>query len=282
MSVRDQWRTDGFVTLRGLYDEQRTVRLKRICDSVLHQWRERDPVTGQVPAVDAIRMQHVHHPSYFPDRKADLCHLLNAIGDCEVLSTCRDLFEEEPLFNCTTLYMNPIEKRRDGFWHRDTQNPFPDPEDERNAVQEAGPAGEMIQIQIALVPSDELEYVSGSHLRWDTTKEFEIRRANGCQNSNSNDMPGASRVILRPGDAVLFNSCGIHRGQYHPDKLRRTLMLTFTMTSRNAHFYHPFFTYQPWLLDPNYLSGITLTAREMFEKFAEIYGSRWDEQGRSR
>ena len=36
------------------------------------------------------------------------------------------------------------------------------------------------------------------------------------------------RAKLGAGDALLFNSWGFHRGRYHADKPRRTLMWTFT------------------------------------------------------
>ena len=43
-------------------------------------------------------------------------------------------------------------------------------------------------------------------------------------------MPGAFRPLLHPGDGILFNSISIHRGRYHADKLRRTLMIDFVKT----------------------------------------------------
>ena len=39
-------------------------------------------------------------------------------------------------------------------------------------------------------------------------------------------MPGALRVCLQPGDAVLFNAFGFHRGRYHAANPRRTVMWT--------------------------------------------------------
>lgn len=79
-------------------------------------------------------------------------------------------------------------------------------------------------MQIALAPSADIEVVPGSHLRWDTPEEYAIRKAAGGANNRSNAMPGAVRVALDPGDAVLFNPMAIHRGRYHANRLRRTLM----------------------------------------------------------
>ena len=62
-----------------------------------------------------------------------------------------------------------------------------------------------LQLQIALVPSDDSEFVPGSHLRWDTDAEYRIRKADNCRNWESDETPGALRVALQPGDAVAFN-----------------------------------------------------------------------------
>gem|GEM_PF-3412920 len=36
---------------------------------------------------------------------------------------------------------------------------------------------------------------------------------------------------MEVGDAVVFNPMALHRGRYPTDKLRRTLMLTYTSES---------------------------------------------------
>ena len=121
--------------------------------------------------------------------------------------------------------------------------------------------GDSIQLQVALVASDDVEVVPGSHLRWDTGAEFDIRRAHEGANSQSNEMPGALRVALQPGDAVAFNPYALHRGRYHTDKLRRTLMLTYTKTSRPRFDY---FSDQPWFDEDGYLSGLGAESQVFF------------------
>ena len=56
--------------------------------------------------------------------------------------------------------------------------------------------------------TSDVEYVPGSHLRWDTEEEYRIRLADGQSNSRSNDMPGAVRIHQQPGDAVAFEALG--------------------------------------------------------------------------
>lgn len=46
----------------------------------------------------------------------------------------------------------------------------------------------------------------------------------------------------------------IHRGRYHADRLRRTLMLTYTKSSEP---YADYFSNQPWFLTPGYLDTLS-------------------------
>lgn len=197
---------------------------------------------------------------------------MDAVSDAEVLAVCREVFGEAPMFRCTSLFMNPIEKSWAGNWHRDSQFRCPDAADERKILRALSPSGKGVQMQICLVPSDDVEFVPGSHLRWDTPAEYQMRRAEEGKHNQSNAMPGAVRVSLEPGDAVLFNPYGIHRGRYHSDKLRRTLMLTYTKTSAPHYDY---FSHQPWFTQAGYLTSLKPEPRAFFKSFVDAYKTEW-------
>ena len=168
--------------------------------------------------------------------------------------------------------MNPLDTSSDGHWHRDSQFQYPDIDEEREVLAAETGEGRSVQLQIALVPSDDVEVVPGSHLRWDTPEEFAIRHADGKKHNRSSNMPGARRVALAPGDGVAFNPMGLHRGRYHTDKLRRTLMLTYTKRSAPRFDY---FSNQPWFDTPGYLDGLASDTRAFFEPFVAEYGDQW-------
>ncbi len=272
--LSQQWRTEGYIVVRGLFSAERSARLRTIAESVLAQWRRKNPENGQ-PGGDANAtvMRHVNHPGYFTaETRADLGELLRAVADPSVLGIGYAILGEPVLFRCTSLFMNPQETSSDGSWHRDSQFHCPDEGDERKMIAEAGAGGTSIQLQVALVPSSDVEVVPGSHLRWDTPEEYAIRRADGGRHSRSNAMPLAQRVDLEPGDAVAFNPCGLHRGRYHVDKLRRTLMLTYTQSSAPRFDY---FSDQPWFLDPEYLTGLDAETQAFFARFIKQYRNNW-------
>jgi ectoine hydroxylase-related dioxygenase (phytanoyl-CoA dioxygenase family) len=267
-----QWKTHGYVVLRGVLDVAQVTRLRRVCDAVLAQWRRRDPQTGRPSDPNATVMRHLNHPDYFAGGAPGLGDVLELAAHPKLIDLARTLLDEEPMFRCTSYFMNPMETSLDGDWHRDSQYVASDEEAERRLVLGGGETGGGVQIQVALVPSDDVEIVAGSHLRYDTPAEYAIRRADDGKNNRSNAMPGATRVALAAGDAAAFNSMAVHRGRYHKDKLRRTVMLTYTKTSQPTRDY---FSDQPWFLSPAYRARIPPAAELFFVRFIATYTDFW-------
>ncbi len=271
--LQQQWVSEGYVIIRELFDTQRTAALRTICDRILETWRVTNPETGKPGgSPDATVMRHLNHQGYFADHPAELPILMEAVADDKVLDTMRAIFGEEPLFRCTSYFFNPLNTSLDGNWHRDSQFGTPDDTAEQAVLAKAAAAGNSVQMQIALVPSDDIEVVPGSHARWDTPAEYAIRKTDGGANNRANTMPGAVGVTLAPGDAVLFNPMGLHRGRYHATRLRRTLMLTYTKTSAPHADY---FSKQPWFLTPGYLDALTSKTKPFFERFVNTYQANW-------
>jgi ectoine hydroxylase-related dioxygenase (phytanoyl-CoA dioxygenase family) len=267
-----RWREHGYVVIPRLFSPERVGRLRPICERILAQWRARDPQSGQAAATHATVMRHLNHPAYFRDHPADFPPLMDAIADPAVLAIARSLFQDEPVFRCTSLWMNPATDGRDGNWHRDSQFTVASEEEERVTLSQQGARAQSAQIQIALAPSDDVEIVPGSHLRWDTDGEYAIRRADNQKNSQSNLMPGAVRMALRPGDGLMFNSYALHRGRYHRDRLRRTFMLTY---SSPGSMRYDTFTDQQWFLEPGHLDTLAPRTRALFERFIALFKPHW-------
>ncbi len=270
-NYRDTWLQDGVIVVRGLYSPERVALLSEICERVLKAWRTRSPETGDPGEPEANSMRHLNHPAYFEGDPDGLREMLASIADQKALDLCRVLFDSEPLFRCTSLFMNPATQQLDGNWHRDSQFLFADETVERQKILAKHGISDHIQLQIALAPSDDIEYVPGSHRRWDTPEEYAIRRADAGANNRS-PIPGAIRIALEPGDAVGFNAFGLHRGRYHSNRLRRTFMLTFTDSRTPISDY---FSKQPWFRTPGYLEGLALEERRFFEAFVAAYNTDW-------
>jgi hypothetical protein len=277
LDLRSQMVDDGCIFVPKLLNDHQVARLRVICEHTLSQWRVKSPETGKahIDEFDEKVMRHLNHPAYFVGRRPWLTELLDIIADPRVLDCVREVFQDEPLFRCTSLFFNPLSTTSDGNWHRDSQFITPTEEADRAMVESSAALVQKerkvssIQMQIALVPSEDSEYVPGSHLRWDTEEEYRVRKADAMRNNRSNLMPGSVRTHQEPGDAAAFDPNGLHRGRYHADKYRRTLMLTYTaMSARRATDY---FSDQPWCLQPDYLDGVQPATRAFFERFISEY-----------
>jgi len=267
-----QLREHSYAFVRGLFDTATVERLREISERVLEQWRRAPRCDNPPVSPQANYMRHLNDPEYHRDHPDDLAFLLNTLGAPQVVESLSTALEEEYLFGMTSLYFNPTGESEDGFWHKDKIGEEADVS--RNPETGAG-----LQMQIALVPTDDLELVPGSHLRDHSPEEHAICVADGEIHNRSNDMPGAVRLHQEPGDAVLFTQLCIHRGRYHTDKLRRTMMISvkklaavqFSIRQRGLDYGCD----QPWFLMPRYFDGVNEEARAFFQSFVDFYGPHW-------
>ena len=276
LRVEGDWRRDGYVVVRGLFSADRVAQLRHIAEHCITQWKECNPENGQptANAKNATCMRHLNHPGYFPPRSQVFVALMESIADPDLLSLVEDCLGMPPLFRSTSLFVNPLDSSTDGSWHRDQQFLIPGEADEEQFLKEQVASGlthaHGMQMQIALVPNEDVELVKGSHLRWDLPEEYAVRCAGGRSHSTE-DMPGATRIALEPGDAVCFNSNGFHRGRYHVDRPRRTLMFTYTGLGFDTFDY---FSDQKWFLQPEYLQGLSPGATAFFQRFVDTFHGR--------
>ena len=268
------YREQGYAIVRRAYDAPRVDRLLKICERVHAQWKQ-NPLTDNPPVgPDANYMRHLNHPDYHRQHPDDLTFLLDACAEPKLLDAVDAALNEDFLFFNTSFYFNPSGQSLDGHWHKDSGD---DPTDPRDVATGMG-----LQLQIPLVPSDDLELVPGSQARDYSPTERHICLDDNRKHNRSNDMPGALRLTLEPGDAVLFNPFGIHRGRYHADKRRRTFMLSFNkkrlarqrLDREGLNQY----TNQPWFLHSDYLNGVKDRTRQLFGDYIELYGPHWRSQ----
>ena len=283
VNYRKQYAETGVIVVPRIVEPDIVARLRVICEHCLCQWRAREATNEGDPDRhnNAHVIRHLNHPDYYdPAHRAWLVDLLDVVADPNIIDVVREVFDDEVLFRTTSLFFNPLHTSLDGNWHRDTQFTSPDEATEKQKVLHAAERmrqtgrPQSMQMQIALVPSDDSEYVPGSHLRWDTDEEYYIRRSNDMRYNRSNLMPGAVHTHQEPGDAAAFNPIGLHRGRYHAERYRRTLMLTYTAASR-PDIPLDVFNAQPWCLDEGYLEGVKPHTRVFFERFIDRFRDQW-------
>jgi hypothetical protein len=204
MELEGDWRRDGYVVARGVFDDATVQKLRVIAERCLVQHVACNPEDG-VPrspeeTLNHTCMRHLNHPGYCAPGSEEFTTLMESIADPAVLSLVEGLFGGPCLFRSTSLFSNPLGTSTEGAWHRDSQFLIPDEADERQFIEEQVASklthSHGVQMQIALVPNDDVELVKGSHLRWDNEEEYAVRCADGRAHATE-PMPNSTRSESR-------------------------------------------------------------------------------------
>lgn len=259
---RRDWLRDGFCRWPEFFSLEDCDRYRALCDSVLAQARHLNPEHA-----NSTNIAWLTHPRYWTTASDGLLALLNLIAEPRVVDLLEALNGAPPLFNNTQYFAEPESQSLLGLWHRDCQFLVNDEAAEtRLRDRFTG-----VHLHIALLADDSLAYVPGSQDRADTPEERHIRwapdRADRCREA----MPGARRIALRAGDAVLFNAWGIHQGRYDPTRPRRTLDLLYQFGDLCREAVPPPTCFE----DPAVLEKLSPAARRFFQRFIDSYAPLW-------
>lgn len=258
------WERDGFVRFPGFLGGDELGSLEAICETVVDRWYARH---ADAPWLyRTTNMSGLTDPGLF-DSERELVSLLELIADARILAPLRHCAGVEPLFHNTQFFFEQRHESWDGEWHRDSQFDARSDTDERERME----SHTGVHFRIAFARDPWLELVPGSHRRWDSPKEYAIRRSEEPASRASAEMPGRVRVELERGDALLFHAWGIHRGSYRTEPERRTLDLIYGWPGPS-----PTGAPQPLCFsDRTILDRLSTGARSFFERFVEAYEGRW-------
>lgn len=265
IQIKQQWQTAGFCIFPYFMDASQMNKLWEICDDILQQWFANAPNLKQ--RADSPNMAYLTEPIYFKHQPNHLIDLLEFIANPKILAILKFISQRDILFHNTQYFFNPTHTSRAGDWHRDTQFLAADPELEKKRMQHS--TG--VHFRIAFLQDHCLEYVPGSEQRWDTPEEYAIRKGEKGQQSNSDEMPGKIRILLNPGDALLFHAWGIHRGSYDVETPRRTLDIIYQW-GNPCNYCPPLAT---CFQQHNLLEQLNPSAGEFFRYFIQTYENYW-------
>lgn len=261
-TLKSQWDRDGYLIVPQLLDATEVKALQAICDRIWVQWIQESP--NPEAAANLTNLANLTEERYFRNHPAQFQLLLNTIASPKITQILEQISHQELLFHNTQYFFNPARYTRSGDWHRDQQFDAPDAETEQARMF----ASIGIHVHIAFLPDRNLEYVPGSHQRWDFSDEFAIRKGLNGMKKNSDQMPQSQRIHLSAGSAVFFNAWGIHRGHYIAHVPRRTFDIIY---GTPCDWCVP----PPIFLPQNLLAGLAESTQVFFNKFIKTYQERW-------
>ena len=139
--------------------------------------------------------------------------LFNFISSPKMSSVINKVILNQPAFMNTQLFFNPCTTEQENFWHRDCQYDH-DLVGQQRAIQET----QVVHFRVPLFNEPGMELVPGSHKRWDTQEELDVRLARKRKFS-SDELSTGKKIPLKAGDLLVFSADMIHRGLYGQDRL---------------------------------------------------------------
>jgi hypothetical protein len=253
------WRRRGYVVLPRFMGWRDRERLRAACDRAEKSWR--DGLPPQRRDGPLSNMAYLTDPRWYDDGRVP-AEILSFIADRSVLDLIRAICGGEPLFHNTQYFMEQRGADWDGEWHRDTQFLAPDAATERRHMA----LGTGVHFRVALEDDPWLRIVPGSHRRWDTAREWAIRRERA-----PGDPDGAIPGPLKAGDALLFHAWSIHQGLYRRAPARRTFDVIY-MTRGTAE---RALTPKACMPSPVRMASLPREARSFYERFGRAYRRAW-------
>jgi len=207
--IRAHYQEHGFVVLRAVFKEQELTLLQLVLERFHSLWLESNADIYNARAVNS---------AYLTDRKIlspnDRLVLLRLLGDKRIAQIVNAVFPGVVAFMNTQLFFNPRNPEQKNYWHRDIQYSGMTLEQQAQALT----ATNVIHLRLALQPEHGLELVPGSHKRWDTALEQEVRLAQAGR-SVHDALPNTRSVALSRGDLLIFSANMLHRGLYGGERL---------------------------------------------------------------
>jgi len=219
MGERRTYKRDGFVLRRRLLSPEIVARLVGIGERVHAQWmqehaeeaRKRDLINST-----GLTATRYFHSPFDSERRI----FFDALADAALWDLLTALFGDDLYFHGTQMFFNPLDGRRQPYWHRDLQYMGYD-ETRQQAL-----LGELcnLHVRVPLRPERRFLLVPGSHARWDTDLERDVRLERSGHRSWE-ELPSATPFDLDPGDILIFSAHMLHRGTYEGNSGRLSLDL---------------------------------------------------------
>lgn len=218
MDLAESYANQGYVVVKDLFSPVEIESLSQIIDRIYQQWRDENQ--SELLEHQLVNMHTLTSRHYFQTNPTERLALFQALSTDKLTEAVNGLFGDGLYFHNTQLFFNPPDYSKQPYWHRDMQySPITD--DQQAAEQTQMLA---LHVRIPLIQETGIELIPGSHKRWDSDTEKNVRfELNGHKNSAA--LPGSELIQLQLGDILIFNAQMLHRGNYHLNPARKALDL---------------------------------------------------------
>jgi len=198
---------NGFIVVKNLFDKSELQKLNLILNNFHNSWKDKNNAFYMNQAVNSAYLTGNEHLD--DEQRTELFQL---IGSEKIMSIVHSLFSDRPCFMNTQLFFDPVTKGQKNYWHRDPQYHL-SVDEQKQAL--SGP--EVIHFRIPMKDEPGIELIPGTHKRWDTDEELNVRLETESR-KNHEDLNSGLAINLNAGDLLVFSANMIHRGLYGNDR----------------------------------------------------------------
>ncbi|WP_241547985.1 phytanoyl-CoA dioxygenase family protein [Leptospira stimsonii] len=224
-----EFKKNGYYLFRNYFSKEELSVVSKIVLEANRNWREKNDVPENVNS--AYLTSDTFLPG-FQNRE----RLFEFISDRRLVAIAETLIQSKVFFLNTQLFYNPISVSKKPYWHRDIQYMGIEEEKQKDIIKEDA----VLHFRIPFQEDPGMDFIPGSHLRWDTDLERNTRlELNGRRNFE--ELPNSIRVPHKPGDLLVFSAHLIHKGVYGLDRSSFDILYTSFPSSsmevnRMGHF----------------------------------------------
>ena len=209
-----EYQETGFVYKKALFGPHELEEIRGILNTFHKQWTEENKEIFFSQAVNSSGITGRR----FLDTTSRLT-LFNFISSPKLMALVEDIIPHKPCFMNSQLFFNPHNPQQKNYWHRDPQYHL-SLEEQKHALR--GPT--VLHLRIALQDEPGIELVPGSHTRWDSSEELDVRLERNNRHCFE-DLIDTKIFSLDAGDVLLFSGNMIHRGLYGMDRFALDILV---------------------------------------------------------
>jgi ectoine hydroxylase-related dioxygenase (phytanoyl-CoA dioxygenase family) len=212
--LNGQYEDEGYFVMRDYFKAPEISGLRKLITKFHDLWKKDNAEFYQEVAFNSSLITGSKYLSY-----KERVKLFNFISSPKVMEIIESVIANNPAFMNTQLFFNPVNPQLKDFWHRDCQYDH-DVEVQKKVIHET----QVVHLRVPLFDELGMELVPGTHKRWDSEEEFNVRDER--QGKLSNDPLSTGKTIrLAAGDLLVFSADMIHRGLYGLDRLALDILV---------------------------------------------------------
>jgi ectoine hydroxylase-related dioxygenase (phytanoyl-CoA dioxygenase family) len=204
----------GYFVIRNYFTEKELCALRKVVLKFHQAWKKDNETFYKEEAFNSSLITGSQYLA--PD---DRVKLFSFISSTKIMHLVDAVIPTNPAFMNTQLFFNPVNPQKKDFWHRDCQYDH-EVEEQKIAIQET----QVVHLRVPLFDELGMEIIPGTHRRWDSEEEFNVRQEIKGRESNE-DLSDGKKIKLAAGDLLVFSADMIHRGLYGLDRLALDILV---------------------------------------------------------